>query len=327
MKNRFNISPFCLIVVSFFSLHCSNKSISKQDTDTGVFKVLGYLHSPYDWSAGLDAVDLNSITDLNLAFINPDSTGVFKNETVYREIINKAHAKNVKVYLSFGGGSAPEYLADLMEETNRDRFIEGLIAMAESNGFDGIDVDLENALINQSYPPFVSRLSQLAKSKGLLVTAALASWNAHLIPDSTLHQYDFINVMSYDKTGPWNLSKPGPHSPFSMAESDFNYFHKTRGVAANKILIGLPFYGYGFGPGVPQSMSYKNIVTTYTGAEHNDSLSVDAGGKLYYNGIPTIRQKVQFAKDNKAGGVMIWQLLGDISDDRSLLKTINGLKP
>lgn len=327
MKNSFIFSAFSLLIAAVFAIHCSNKSVPKQETKAENFKVLGYLHSPYDWATGLAAIDLKAVTDLNLAFINPDSTGAFKNETVYRDIINAAHAKNVKVYLSFGGGSAPAYLSDLMEPGKRDQFIEGLIKVAETNGFDGIDVDLENALINQLYPPFVSQLAKQAKSKGLLITAALASWNAHLIPDSTLHQYDFINVMSYDKTGPWNLSKPGPHSPFSMAESDFNYFNKTRGVASKKILIGLPFYGYGFGPGAPQSMTYKNIVTSYQGSEHYDSVSVSGGGWLYYNGIPTIRQKVQFAKNNKAGGVMIWQLLGDIRDDRSLLKAINEVKP
>ncbi len=34
-----------------------------------------------------------------------------------------------------------------------------------------------------------------------------------------------------------------------MAVSDFNYFNQARGVAAEKLLIGLPFYGYGFGGG------------------------------------------------------------------------------
>ena len=88
-------------------------------------------------------------------------------------------------------------------------------------------------------------------------------------------------------------------------------------------MIGLPFYGYGFGAGVPQSMSYKNIVTAYPGAENTDTIHVADGGTLYYNGMSTIRQKVNFAIDNKAAGVMIWQLLGDSRDSRSLLKVIH----
>ena len=111
-----------------------------------------------------------------------------------------------------------------------------------------------------------------------------------------------------------------------MAQDDFTYFNTTRGVAAEKLFIGLPFYGYGFGNGAPESLSYKDIVATYPGSENADSLTVSGGGKVYYNGIPTIRQKVSFAIDKKAGGVMIWQLLGDSKDSKSLLKAIDDIK-
>lgn len=323
-SNRF--VSLCILIFAFSVWQCSHRAHLTQDSNKPEFKVLGYLHSPYDWQAGLNAIDLNLITDLNLAFINPDSTGVFQPDPVYHEIIRKAHEKNVKVYLSFGGGSAPDYLEHLMHPDKNHLFVDGLLSMMVTYGFDGIDVDLENALINQLYPPFVSALARAVKQKGKLLTAALASWNAHLIPDSTLAQYDFINVMSYDKTGPWNLSRPGQHSPFIMAESDFNYFNQGRSVPAEKIMIGLPFYGYGFGNGAPQSMTYKNIVQTYPGSERSDSVTLTAGGKIYYNGIPTISQKVQFATKSGARGIMIWQLLGDTRDERSLLKTINSLK-
>jgi len=31
---------------------------------------------------------------------------------------------------------------------------------------------------------------------------------------SLTEQYDFINIMSYDKTGPWDTTHPGQHSHF-----------------------------------------------------------------------------------------------------------------
>ncbi len=107
-----------------------------------------------------------------------------------------------------------------------------------------------------------------------------------------------------------------------MAKDDFNYFNITRGIAAEKLFIGLPFYGYGFGNGVAETMSYKDIAATYTGSENQDQVTVPAGGTVYYNGIPTIKEKVNFAIDKKAGGVMIWQLLGDSRDGKSLLTAI-----
>jgi GH18 family chitinase len=143
------------------------------------------------------------------------------------------------------------------------------------------------------------------------------------VADSTLNQYDFINIMSYDKTGPWDITRPGQHSPLSMVKDDFNYFHNKRNIAAAKLLIGLPFYGYGFGGNAPSGMAYKQIIASYPGAENNDEVAADGGGTVYYNGIPTIKQKVAFAKSNKAAGVMIWQLLGDSTGSLSLLKAIN----
>ena len=46
------------------------------------------------------------------------------------------------------------------------------------------------------------------------------------------------------------------------------------------------------------------------------------GAIMYYNGVETIRKKTDLAKQ-KAAGIMIWQILGDASGDKSLLKAIN----
>jgi chitinase len=43
------------------------------------FKVVGYIRPRADMLADLKKVDLTKITHLNLAFINPDTSGNFKN--------------------------------------------------------------------------------------------------------------------------------------------------------------------------------------------------------------------------------------------------------
>lgn len=305
---------------------CSNKAnITQPQTETKL-RVLGYLPGSGYWVNALNTIDLTQITDLNLAFINPDPSGNFPADDAYRQVIEKAHSYKVRVFLSIGGGSPPAHLEGLLADDKRGILIASLATIAGTYGFDGIDVDLENALINDNYAAFVSELSVALKAKGKLMTAALASWNSNLISDATLQLYDFINIMSYDKTGPWNVNNPGQHSPFTMVHDDFNYFHQTRKIPAEKLFIGLPFYGYGFGNGAPESMTYKDIINVHPKAENADSVTVAGGGIIYYNGIPTIKQKVSFAIANKAGGVMIWQLLGDSKDSRSLLKIINDTK-
>lgn len=70
-------------------------------------------------------------------------------------------------------------------------------------------------------------------------------------------------------------------------------------------------------------MSYGRIVSTFPEAEDKDEIIFPEGGTLYYNGKNLIAQKVKFALNNKAGGVMIWQLRGDSEGPHSLLDVIN----
>ncbi len=284
-------------------------------------RVVGYVFTRSGWDKVIDKIRWNRLTDINLAFIHPDAAGRFTDDPGLKQLVDAAHQHNVRVFISIGGGSPPEHLAMLVQ-TNPDGLASELIRFAKRYSVDGVDIDLENALINEHYPGFVHAVKREAMKQQVLVTAALASWNASAIPDSTLHTYDFINVMSYDKTGPWNKARPGQHSPFSMAADDFSYFN-SRGVTPGKIIIGLPFYGYGFGPGAPESLNYGEIINRYKDASLTDSIQMTEGGWLYYNGAETIREKVNLARDKQAGGVMIWQVFGDAEGEHSLLDIIH----
>ena len=301
-----------------------NKTDQHDNKEEPVLRVLGYLYTSGNWMTALDQVSLDNVTDINIAFLNPDASGNFEQRSDLGTLVAKAHEHGVRVFFSIGGGSPPEHLETLLNTTqNRTKLVQGIVALIKKYDFDGVDIDLENTLINEHYAPFVEEVSKAVKPLGKLVTAALASWNSDLISDATLAHYDFINIMSYDATGPWNLDNAGPHSPYSMATNDFDYYHKTRKIPASKLFIGVPFYGYGFGEGVETSMYYRDIVNQWPGSELKDEVAVQAGARVYYNGIPTIKQKTKFALDQGAGGVMIWHLLHDTKDDKSLLKAIN----
>ena len=310
---------FLSLILLLQSYSCQEKKPEKQEN----FRVLGYLFSPGNWSSGLTQVNLDHLTSINMAFIHPDESGSFSGSEDLTNAVAQIKAANVEVFFSIGGGSPPPHMENLIHPENRGQFIAEIKSFMEHNGFDGVDVDLENDLINEHYAPFISDLHEAIRPTGKKMTAAFASWNAHKISDQTLSYIDLINVMSYDKTGPWNLSRPGQHAPYEMVVDDFNYFHTERGVPAEKLLIGLPFYGYGFGPGAPGSMTYRRILESFPNAEDRDEIAFDEGGTLYYNGVETITKKVDFALSSKAGGVMIWQLLGDAPKEQSLLNAIS----
>jgi len=311
-----------LVLTCFILFSCSP---SQQETvkRKSEFRVLGYLFSHQNWMEAAEQIDFSKITDINLAFIHPDENGNFMDSDDITQVVKKAKEAEVDIYFSIGGGSPPEHFHYLMESEKRDHFISSIVDFAVKHDFKGVDVDIENDLINENYAVFVADLYKELQKSNKKMSAALASWNSDKIADSTIHLYDFINIMSYDQTGPWNLNRPGQHSPFSMVETDFAYFNQKRGIPAEKLLIGLPFYGYGFGDGAPSSMNYGQIVATYEGAENTNEINFPEGGTLYYNGKNLIAQKVKFALDNKTGGVMIWQLRGDSEGPHSLLDVIN----
>ncbi|HTE34284.1 MAG TPA: glycosyl hydrolase family 18 protein [Chryseolinea sp.] len=269
------------------------------------------------------------LTHINLWFLNPDSVGNFTRDlSGLKPFIKKAHQKNIKVLFSIGGGSKqPQYQA-LLQDDKRAMLIANLVDEVLKYDLDGIDVDLEGSNIDAYYEKFVVELAQALRTKQKLITAAIAIYYKDQITDKALAQYDFMNVMSYDRTGPWRPDKPGPHSTYAHAVEDLDYFGIERKLPRNKMTLGVPFYGYGYGPELTSpaiSMGYKEIVKKFRGSENVDEWKMPDGKTLYYNGIPTMRLKTRLAED-KASGIMIWQVLGDARGKKSLLRNISRMK-
>lgn len=309
-------------IISLFS-GCSKKAVAigNASTSKSKFRVIGYLPGRGNLVTSTNLIDYNKITHLNIAFINPDSTGKLNGTENLKTVADIAHAKGVKIMASIGGGNAPAYYPAFLTGDKKTKIIADLVQLAVDSNLDGIDVDLEGGLIDANYENFVVDLSIALKRKNKLITAAIATVYKDQFTDKALAQFDFINIMSYDRTGPWNLAKPGPHAPYEMAMEDLEYWTKTRGIAKEKLSLGVPFYGYGFGGTAPESISWKSLLLQYPNVEQADELNAN-GGTIYYNGIPTIRKKTSLALEN-AGGIMIWQLLQDTTGVQSLLTNID----
>lgn len=286
------------------------------------FRVVGYFRYEGNLAAEASPINLDMITHLNVAFITPDTNGVFTITKDLKKLAALAHSKGVKILASIGGGNPPAYLIKLVNQANQLKLIANLVKMAADNDLDGIDVDLEGNFIDENYESFVVNLASALKARNKLITAAVATAYKDRYTDKALAEFDFINIMSYDKTGPWNLNVPGQHAPYDMAVEDLAYWNGTRRIAKEKLSLGVPFYGYGFGSNAPESLGFKDIIAAYPGSENKDEVIVNGGGTVYYNGIATIKSKTELALD-QAGGIMIWQLRQDDIGPNSLLGTIN----
>ena len=291
-------------------------------------KVVAYVPNWLDDpKAFANGIDYAKITHINIAFENPtNDAGDLSFNKDNALLIARAHAKNVKVLVSIGGGSASDNKAliarydALMSDANRAAFVAKLADYVVSHRFDGLDVDIEGPAIKKDYGPFVHDLAHALKAKKKLLTAALSEgYGGDKVPASVFADFDFINVMAYDAAGYWNPDAPGQHSSFALAQQSVTYWTK-RGLPKNKAMLGVPFFGYGFGKAfVSHDYPFSTIVKDYPGAEQTDQ----AGSTIWYNGIPTIKAKTKYAMETGLGGIMIWSLDSDAPGKNSLLAAID----
>lgn len=290
------------------------------------FKIVGYYSLSEALKADRELVPFEQLTHINLWFLNPDSLGNYRKDlTGLTSFVEEAHQKNVHVLFSIGGGGHYPHYSHLLTDEYRSQLIDNLVSEVLKYNIDGVDVDLEGSAIDENYEPFVIELGRELQKHNKLMTSAIAVYYKDQLADTALKQYDFMNIMVYDRTGPWRPDRPGPHSTYQNAVDDLEYFRSERNIPKEKIVLGVPFYGYAFSTNTdspPRSMNYDEITTTYPGSEWVDEWKMPGDYTIYYNGIPTIIRKTVLAK-KEASGIMIWQLLGDAKEEKSLLKMIN----
>lgn len=308
--------------------------------------MVGYFPAFKGIAARLSSTPIDHYTHLNIAFANPDASGaLFRdgamtcmgggsagNATIaeLRDAATALRAKGARVLLSVAGGVIPACSGDwaaLLAGDARHAVLRDLLAIVDSAGLDGIDIDIEGELLTRidragHYTPFIAALSQGLKAQGKLLTVATASYEGGMIPTSSIPYFDLVMPMSYDAIGPSWGPAGAEHSTLDQAKRDIDLW-LARGVKRDRLVLGLPYYGYGFGKHVQTHGEFRSLLVT-----HGDAvLTGDVIGKacagcdyVTFNSPATLRAKTELAKA-RAGGVMVWEITQD-TDDQLLGKTI-----
>ncbi|MCX6847379.1 MAG: glycosyl hydrolase family 18 protein [Verrucomicrobia bacterium] len=290
-------------------------------------KVVAYVPNWIDLKVFAPQIDYAKLTHINIAFENPvDENGTLSFNSENQLLITQAHAHGVKILVSIGGGSASENTNmraryfDLISAAKRAGFVAQLVAYVSAHDFDGLDADLEGPAINRDYCAFIQDLAAALKPKSKLLTAALSQgYGGKDVPDAALTHFDFVNVMAYDATGPWQPKKPGPHSSLEFAQSNVDFWLK-RGLSKDKLVLGVPFYGWGFGKAFrEEEYRYADLLKTYPAAVGTDQV----GDTIWFNSIPTVQAKARLVREQGLGGMMIWSLNSDAPGENSLLTALH----
>ncbi|MBB5965115.1 glycosyl hydrolase family 18 protein [Planomonospora venezuelensis] len=277
---------------------------------------------------------------------------------------------NIKVLWSFGGWTWSGGFGQAA--ANPAAFAESCYNLVEdprwADVFDGIDIDWEypNACgltCDTSGPNAFKNLMAALRAKfgsGNLVTAAItADGSSGGKIDATDYagaaQYvDWLMPMTYDFFGAWAAQGPtAPHSPLTsysgIPQEGFNSDAaiqklKSKGVPANKLLLGIGFYGRGW-TGVTQSApggtatgaapgtyeagneDYKVLKTKCpaTGTIAGTAYAHCGNQWWSYDTPATIGGKMGYSKNQGLGGAFFWELSGDTANGELISAMKSGL--
>ncbi len=273
-------------------------------------------------------------------------------------LISAAHAAGAKVIICIGGWNSESNFLGATSPLNLTNFVSNIVDFVKARGYDGVDIDWETLNLSDAlqYTTFITALRTALNgiSPRPLLTAATA-WQPALF--ATLSSmFDEINLMSYDFSGAWPGWVTWHNSPVydggikflstgSLLPSinDMVDLYTAAGVPANKLGIGIDFYGYvwsgGSGtatggvtapnqtwtiaPAVQANVPYSTIMQQYYNpsyyrwdANANASyLSIDNSGSandkfISYDDEASCKSKVNYVKSSGLGGVIIWELGG-----------------
>ncbi|MFV2101445.1 glycosyl hydrolase family 18 protein [Micromonospora sp. LOL_024] len=275
---------------------------------------------------------------------------------------------HLKVIWSFGGWTWSGGFTQAAQ--NPAAFAESCHNLVEdprwADVFDGIDVDWEypNACgltCDASGPNAFRNVSSALRSRfgsSALVTAAITAdgSNGGKI-DATDYagaatHLNWIMPMTYDYFGAFAPQGPtAPHSPLTSYSgipqqgfwSDAAIQKlKSKGIPANKLLLGVGFYGRGW-TGVTQTAAggaatgpapgtYEQGIEDYKVLKNTCPATGTVGGTAYakcgsnwwsYDTPSTIGGKMTYAKNQGLGGAFFWELSGDTSNGE-LIGAIKG---
>ena len=276
----------------------------------------------------------------------------------------KEQYPHLKTLISVGGWTWSERFSDVaLTEQSRTIFADSLLEFILKYGFDGVDLDWEypvgggeadninrpedkqnyTLLLQKIRETFDAQSTKDGKKYLLTIASGAGKWHVDNMELNLIQQYvDYIQLMTYDIHGSWEpltgLNAPLYRDPdsgfnFEWSVQDAVQTYINNGVPANKIVMGVPFYGrvynqvnnvnsglYQSFTGGGSAKSYAELEANYINKngfirywEPNSKVPWLFNGSQFisYDDVESMGYKTSFIKLMGLGGAMMWELSQD----------------
>jgi len=329
--------------------------------DTATFRLVGYVGH----EAQAQRIAVEKLGALNYAFAHVDAGRVTLDPAapaqLARLVALKSRNRHLKILLSIGGWGADGFSDAALTGDARTKFADSAAEVLAQNHLDGLDVDWEYpgfadagirarpedernfTLLLQTLRARFDRLAieQHRRDDPYLITAALADreFVSHIELERVGAVLDWINLMTYDFHG--SLTKTtGHHSalhrsatsaPDERSVDAAVAQYLAAGVPAEKLVVGVPFYGKAFLDVQPENRGldepFSGQVPVYPWPQlvagfidrngfvrYWDDLAKEpylwnaqARTFISYDDPQSLTLKADFVKAHHLGGMMYWE--------------------
>jgi chitinase len=325
---------FALLFPAFAAGQCLNKECACCNPPK---VVLGYVTS---WSEALP--DPTLLTHINYAFGHVtdsfDGVRVDNPERLRQVVALKEINPDLKILLSVGGGRSGRFSEMAADANFRRSFAQDCKRVVDEFDIDGIDIDWEyptSSMLGISSSPddtnnytlMMRDIREALGSDKLITLACIAMGDESYIDFPGIDPYvSFVSVMCYDMDMSGKRHQASLYrSPLSADATTHEYIlkHLEWGVPANKLVMGVPFYGRGI-PELRGSTSYKNIANIKEKGNYSfrwdDEAKVpyivDENGEMVanYEDPVSVRFKTDYINEHGLRGIMYWDFSSDTED-------------
>ena len=281
-----------------------------------LFSIGGYLP---DYRFYIDAnATAAKLSDLILFSLQPNKNGVdfpccFDNH--HYEIARKAatykqeqNGRNLRLWITIGGGGRS---GEFLLATESKIFLSSIQQLAVSNNMTGVDLDCEYFTSQTDYQMYLAWLERAIPelhNHNLKVSIAL---HAGMYLTSAIYEsVDRIHFMTYDmmydRTSMAN--RPHDHYHADMYQTDQAVQKLVQsGCPRAKIILGIPAYFRHYqNPGMVKT--FAEMVDEAALENANDFSKLNEWKGFRGDSPESAAKKVKYARQQKLGGVFIWEL-------------------